>query len=351
MTEDIAISSLDFYYEYAEKDLVPVVSFYGGEPLLEKRLIKKIVNYAKQKDPRTAFTIQTNGYLLDRETFDFLYKNSFLIHISIDGPQEIHDKCRVLPSGKGTFNKIISNLKYLFKNDQEYYMKNVYIRYTEGTLIHLNDIIDFHHSHPLLKDLQASMSFINSVGLNENISYSEMTKSPNGSYQQEKEITNKAFWQYVKDMSKNVRFYDMLFSMGLVKVINRKSLDGDTFVPEGYCRLGRTKLFVSADGDYKACDRTTRIPFIGNIEKGMDWDIIKELERDAMENSKECYRCWALPMCNVCWIHLHSKDSKIDTGMKKAHCQNIKKSLYRWLIRYLQIFEYDPELLDKIETS
>ena len=76
---------------YSKADVYNIV-FTGGEPLLDSR-ISEIVLYAKMHKSTT--TIITNGTLLNEENVSFCRKLNVPIRISIDGPQEIHDKKRV----------------------------------------------------------------------------------------------------------------------------------------------------------------------------------------------------------------------------------------------------------------
>jgi len=84
-----------------------VLTFYGGEPLLCTNEIKRIMDAAKPKH----FMIQTNGSLLNRLPPE--YVNRFhTILVSIDGDEALTDHYR----GKGTFRKVINNLKLIAKN-------------------------------------------------------------------------------------------------------------------------------------------------------------------------------------------------------------------------------------------
>jgi uncharacterized protein len=65
-------------------------------------------------------TIQTNGTLLTDEWCEFLKENDFLVGISIDGPEPLHDVHRVTKKGKGTFDKVMSGLRLLQKHEIEY---------------------------------------------------------------------------------------------------------------------------------------------------------------------------------------------------------------------------------------
>ncbi len=88
-----------------------VFSWQGGEPtLLGLDYFKKIVEYQK-KYTKTGMRIendlQTNGLLLNKDWCEFLVEHSFLVGLSIDGPEFIHDKYRKTRSGKPTFTLVM----------------------------------------------------------------------------------------------------------------------------------------------------------------------------------------------------------------------------------------------------
>lgn len=103
-----------------------VFDFIGGEPLLEIDLISNIIEYAyselmqrnhKWKDS-FRIRITTNGILYDDSSFqNFLnkYKNRLTINISIDGSKAKNDLNRIFPSGIGSYDKIINNVKLWVK--------------------------------------------------------------------------------------------------------------------------------------------------------------------------------------------------------------------------------------------
>ena len=93
--------------ELCRKDPDCVLTFYGGEPLLCADEIKQIIDVVKPKH----FMIQTNGQLLNR--LEPEYVNRFhTILVSLDGGETLTDFYR----GKGTFRKVIDNLKLIVKN-------------------------------------------------------------------------------------------------------------------------------------------------------------------------------------------------------------------------------------------
>ncbi|MDD5258420.1 MAG: radical SAM protein [bacterium] len=79
-----------------------VVTFYGGEPLLEQGLMAEIMAGLKEWNP--LYNIFTNGTLISKDNLPLLEKMN-MISISIDGVAEQHDATR----GKGTHHKILNN--------------------------------------------------------------------------------------------------------------------------------------------------------------------------------------------------------------------------------------------------
>jgi len=99
-------------------------AWQGGEPtILGIDFFKKALDLQK-KYCRLGMvihnTIQTNGILLDDEWCEFLKKNRFLVGISIDGPQELHDACRTDAAGKGSFDRVMQGLALLKKHTVEF---------------------------------------------------------------------------------------------------------------------------------------------------------------------------------------------------------------------------------------
>jgi len=122
MPEDV----LDSYVrQYIEAQDVPEVAFawQGGEPtLLGVDFFRKAVafqqQYANGKHITNAF--QTNGLLLDDEWCAFFAEHEFLVGLSMDGPENIHNRYRVDKAGKPTFARIMQGMECLKKHGVEF---------------------------------------------------------------------------------------------------------------------------------------------------------------------------------------------------------------------------------------
>lgn len=91
------------------------ISFYGGEPLLSRDMIRRIseplLEAARRYETRYGFTLVTNGTLLSREVAEELIPLGLkAAKFTLDGPPEIHDKQRPFASGAGSFDAILDNV-------------------------------------------------------------------------------------------------------------------------------------------------------------------------------------------------------------------------------------------------
>ena len=100
------------------------IAWQGGEPtLMGLDFFRRSVELAQQylhPGQQAAYTIQTNGVLLDAEWAAFFREHDFLVGISIDGPREVHDAYRVDKGGKGTFDRVMQGLEALREGSVEF---------------------------------------------------------------------------------------------------------------------------------------------------------------------------------------------------------------------------------------
>jgi uncharacterized protein len=86
------------------------ISWQGGEPTLMGlkffRRAMELTERYRQPGQSVEHTLQTNGTLIDAEWCEFLREHRFLVGLSIDGPQPLHDAYRVDKRGRPTFDKV-----------------------------------------------------------------------------------------------------------------------------------------------------------------------------------------------------------------------------------------------------
>jgi uncharacterized protein len=97
----------------------PAVGFVwqGGEPTLAGigfyRRAFELQERLRPPGTSVSNALQTNGVLIDREWAQFLAERGFLVGISIDGPQELHDAYRRDASGSGSWGRAVAGLREL----------------------------------------------------------------------------------------------------------------------------------------------------------------------------------------------------------------------------------------------
>jgi len=92
-------------------------SWHGGEPTLAGlAFYRKVVSLQKKYLPagkKLLNGIQTNGTLLNKEWCSFLASENFIVGISIDGPEDLHNRYRVTNKGEQSFQNVLNGYKLL----------------------------------------------------------------------------------------------------------------------------------------------------------------------------------------------------------------------------------------------
>jgi len=92
----------------------------GGEPtLMGLDFFRQVVDIQKKytsPGQKVENTIQTNGILLDDEWCSFLREEDILVGISLDGPENIHNRYRKGYNGQGTFSSVMDSIDRMNRN-------------------------------------------------------------------------------------------------------------------------------------------------------------------------------------------------------------------------------------------
>lgn len=110
-----------FIRQYIESQTTPAVLFtwHGGEPLLHDRsYYEKIIALERRyaRGIRVDNAIQTNGTLLDDDWCRFFRDNGWLVGLSVDGPEGLHDRYRRTAGGGPSFAAVMRAIETLDRN-------------------------------------------------------------------------------------------------------------------------------------------------------------------------------------------------------------------------------------------
>jgi uncharacterized protein len=94
----------------------------GGEPTLMgleffRKAAGLMVRWGRGKAVSNG--LQTNGLLLDREWARFLREHHFLVGLSLDGPEHVHDRYRRLADGRGSWALVADRARMLLDEGVE----------------------------------------------------------------------------------------------------------------------------------------------------------------------------------------------------------------------------------------
>ena len=136
MTYEVGKRAFDYLIENSGTRTNLEVDFFGGEPLMNWEVVKRLVQYArsieKEHGKNFRFTLTTNGLGITDEVIDFCNREMSNVVLSLDGRREVHDRFRVDYKGEGSYERILPKFKQLVEAREG---KNYYMR---GTFTHFN---------------------------------------------------------------------------------------------------------------------------------------------------------------------------------------------------------------------
>jgi len=121
-----------------------ILSFFGGEPLMyfndiAKQLIDYLCIICHSKNIISHIHFTTNGFLLNEKILEYLQDKNVCFQITLDGAKENHDLTRFTRNGHGSYERIITNLKKLAKQDAQIILR---INYTSSNIRNIHKILD-----------------------------------------------------------------------------------------------------------------------------------------------------------------------------------------------------------------
>lgn len=287
MPYEIGKKALDLLVKLSENRRNLEVDFFGGEPLMNFEVVKKLVEYGrsieKEYNKNFRFTMTTNGVLLDDDTIDFINEHFVNVVLSIDGRKEIHDNMRRTNNDKGSYDLVVEKFKETVKRrkGETYFARGTF---TNKNLDFVNDVLH-------MRDLGFKSISIEPVVTEPTEEYAlreEHIERINKEYE-------KLALEYLK-ASKNEddKFNFFHFNIDLDKgPCLYKKMSG--------CGAGTEYLAVTPDGDLYPCHQFVGDEdfIIGDVEKGITNDKIYNLfENTGITTKEKCTNCWAKYFCS-----------------------------------------------------
>lgn len=353
MSFETAKKAIDYGVAHSGDELA--VTFYGGEPLLMFDLLKQCVEYCQGiKNKKINFAMTSNLVLMDEEKAKYIASiPDFVVTCSLDGPKEIQNRYRKFPNGKGSFDIVMQGLKNITMalGKEAATRLNFSMVMTPPYGVEKFDVIQnfFNSLEWLPKNTVKNVAYVQYgkiKGENED-EYRKLTVEeidPIGVWS-EKHISGG------KELEQGGIFTAKKIEDTLIRIHLRRLRDKpmDTFSFNGCCIPGSRRIYITADGKFKICERIGLSPYIGDIDNGVDINVVKKhyIQDFMNESVKYCNNCWAVHLCSVCYSECYNENG-IEIENKHALCNSQRFNMERGLIQYHEILEHDPESLDYI---
>lgn len=345
---DFFIAHSQYYFANCKEKLT--IGFYGGEPLTCFTMIKDAVEYLKKTYPehsqRMGYSITTNGVLLDREVADFLISNDFVLFISLDGPEQIHDRYRKTASGENTFRIVFENVKYLELKDKDYFNSKVGFSVVFAPEYNFPVIADFFEK-TFGKKKMLMVSDVCESGTNFFDQFNMVFEGTR--YEEQLEELRKAYFCQLKNRE-NCMLHQQLFEKRIKRIHLRDSWVSDVVHPNGICLPGLDKLFVDSDGNFHMCERINGHFSLGNLVTGFNYDKIFDIIDQYLKVSEKCSNCWAVRFCTLCFTDAIFED-KISKEEKDINCKSVLVSIQRALIDYVTFMDEDESIFQHLKNE
>lgn len=340
MSEEVLHAALEWYFGFKAREEFSL-GFYGGEPLTDLPLLQDAVETARRRTPgRFKLRLTTNATLLTEAICRFLIENDFRLHISLDGPRSVHDRYRVFPDGRGSFDAAWEGILRLHRMDPAFFGARVSFNAVAAAPIRLEELAAFTEEHPeVFQDHLITVSRVNPYPSCLSEELTGMQNDP--SYSSQKEALFERYRRKLLDGAAFPEDFVFAFFKSDFMDVHQRLMTPmkETTASNGQCVPGDPKCFVSTGGALYMCERVGDTRSIGDVWNGFDGAAIAGILGDYDRAFKErCADCWALRLCNKCYVTVREGDAFSEDRIE-AFCQaNVNR--WHWVLeRYCEIRE------------
>lgn len=327
------------------------MGFYGGEPLINIKFVKEIIQYTEFlniNEKKIHYNMTTNGLLLNKY-MDYLVDKKFNLLISLDGNKKDHSY-RVDHQGRNSHKRVMENIRLLQQEYPDYFNKHVRF----NTVLHNRNSVE--SAFRYIKnnfEKETTISPLNNSGIRKDKlnEFIEMFQNKNSSIEKtnnREKLENELFLESPRTSSLTHFLYQ--FSGNMFDNFNSLFLDSSKIkiIPTGTCVPFFKKMFITVTGKILQCERINHEFACGRITNTrveIDFDHIAEIANNHIfKFIKQCKTCSYLRRCSQCVFQI----DEINSAAPKCHSYISQKSFQNILNANLDYLGNNPKLYKKI---
>ena len=286
MSFEVGKRAMDFLIENSGTRRNLEVDFFGGEPLMNFDMVKKLVAYCREQEKihnkNFRFTMTTNGMLIDDDVIDFCNKECHNVVLSLDGRKEVNDRLRIKINGKGCYDQIVPQYQKLVagRGDKDYYARGTFTKYN----------LDFTQDVLHMADLGFDQVSVEPVVSDPMLDYSIKEEDLPRVFQEYETLANELIQR--KKEGKGFNFFHFMIDLNQGPCAIKR-LRG--------CGCGNEYVAVTPDGEIYPCHQ-----FVGNPEWKMgdlndgsfNMDMKLRFAKSNVYSKHDCKSCWAKFYCS-----------------------------------------------------
>jgi uncharacterized protein len=340
MGEEVARQSVDLLFAQSKKGQRLQLTFFGGETLLNFKVIQPTVAYARKRAAEEGqfvdFSLTTNATLLTPSIVQWLAENNIGVTVSIDGPKEFQDGMRVYSTGMGSYDVVAPRIREL-------------LRVHRGRPIGARVTV----TSKTLDLVRTRQHLVEEMGFYE-VGFAPVTSSPGRDYS----LDGNGFERLLEQFDILAEQYvEGALQNRYTGFANLADMMGEVHqgVSKAYpCGAGVGLLGVAPEGDLGLCHRFAGAGDhdFGHVATGIDNAKRSEhLEKGHLDHRTDCHTCWARSLCSGGCYH-EAQVRYGDRFQPNLHyCDYIRSFTELTLRSYARILEGNPAFLERFDRA
>lgn len=337
MDKETAEKTVDFIFQSPNNNIR--IEFQGGEPLLNWPVVKRIIEYAEEKNKKAKkdmkLTIVTNFTEMDEEKMDYLISHGVDICTSLDGPKELHDYNRIYTGGSN-YDQVV---RWIRRFKEEYRKRgitnlkmNALVTLTRKSLDYPWEIVD---EYVNLEMDDIHLRFLNNLGI-----ASKAWSRINYTCEEYLDFWKKSVYYIEKLRKKGNKLQERMVRTMVFKI--NEEFDPNYLDLRSPCGAAIGQLVYDYDGRIYTCDEARMIGedlfMIGDVKKDSYPDVVTCDKACAVVNASindmyMCNECAYKPYCGICPVINYKEQGNIIGKISQTDRCRIFLEQFDWVVK------------------